>query len=54
MPGYATNPATFAVTVFSGEFSADGATPTGNMTGTEDIGAPTGASRAKLSKPPTR
>jgi hypothetical protein len=41
--GYTTNPATFAVTVFSGEFSADGATPTGNMTGTEDIGAPTGA-----------
>ena len=40
--GYATNPATFAVTVFSGEFSADGATPTGNMTGTEDIGAATG------------
>src|SRR2546426_1911986 len=40
--GYATNPATFAVTVFSGEFAADGATPTGNMTGTEDIGAPTG------------
>jgi hypothetical protein len=40
--GYATNPAAFAVTVFSGEFSADGATPTGNMTGTEDIGTPTG------------
>src|SRR2546427_1698771 len=40
--GYATNPAAFAVTVFSGEFAADGATPTGNMTGTEDIGAPTG------------
>src|SRR4029077_8007503 len=40
--GYATNPASFAVTVFSGEFSADGATPTGNMTGTEDIGAATG------------
>jgi hypothetical protein len=40
--GYATNPAAFAVTVFSGEFSADGATPTGNMTGTEDIGAATG------------
>src|SRR5229473_5247626 len=40
--GYATNPAAFGVTVFSGEFSADGATPTGNMTGTEDIGAPTG------------
>ena len=42
--GYATNPATFAVTVFSGEFSADGAAPTGNMTGTEDIGAPSGPS----------
>jgi len=40
--GYATNPAAFGVTVFSGEFSADGATPTGNMTGTEDIDAPTG------------
>ncbi len=40
--GYATNPAAFGVTVFSGEFSADGATPTGNMTGTEDIGAATG------------
>jgi hypothetical protein len=40
--GYATNPATFAVTVFSGEFSADGTAPTGNMTGTEDVGAPTG------------
>jgi hypothetical protein len=40
--GYATNPAAFAVTVFSGEFSADGATPTGNMAGTEDIGAATG------------
>jgi len=40
--GYATNPAAFGVTVFSGEFAADGATPTGNMTGMEDIGAPTG------------
>jgi len=40
--GYATNPAAFGVTVFSGEFSADAAAPTGNMTGTEDIGAPTG------------
>src|SRR5467141_2005609 len=40
--GYATNPAAFGVTVFSGEFTADGATPTGNMTGTEDIGAPSG------------
>ncbi|HEV2522547.1 MAG TPA: hypothetical protein VGT24_09215 [Candidatus Acidoferrales bacterium] len=40
--GYATNPADFAVVVFSGEFSADGASPTGNFTGTEDIGAPSG------------
>src|SRR2546427_8971313 len=40
--GYATTPSAFAVTVFCGEFDADGATPTGNMTGTEDIGAPTG------------
>jgi hypothetical protein len=40
--GYATNPADFGVAVFSGEFSADGATTTGNITGTEDIGAPSG------------
>src|SRR6266436_1003070 len=40
--GYATNPAAFGVTVFSGEFTADGAGPTGNITGTEDIGAATG------------
>src|SRR6266403_1504625 len=40
--GYATNPVGFGVVVFSGEFSADGATPTGNITGTEDIGAPSG------------
>jgi hypothetical protein len=40
--GYATNPATFGVVAFSGEFSADGATSTGNITGTEDIGAPSG------------
>ena len=40
--GYTTNPAGFGVVVFSGEFTADGATPTGNMTGTEDIGAPSG------------
>src|SRR5712664_1505913 len=40
--GYATNPAAFGVTVFSGEFTADGAGPTGNIAGTEDIGAPTG------------
>jgi Domain of unknown function (DUF4082)/Putative Ig domain/Bacterial Ig domain len=40
--GYATNPAAFGVTVFSGEFASDGATPTGNMTGAEDIGASSG------------
>ena len=40
--GFATNPADFAVAIFSNVFAADGATPTGNMTGTEDIGAPSG------------
>jgi len=40
--GFATNPVAFGVVVFSGEFSADGASPTGNMTGTEDIGAQSG------------
>ncbi len=40
--GFATYPAAFGVVVFSGEFSADGATPTGNITGAEDIGVPGG------------
>jgi hypothetical protein len=40
--GFATNPMDFAVVVFSSEFTADGATPTGNMSGAEDIGAPSG------------
>src|SRR5258707_3155153 len=40
--GYATNPATFAVTVFSGEFSADGATSAGNISGAEASCAPSG------------
>jgi hypothetical protein len=40
--GFATNPVGYGVTVFSGEFSANGASPTGTMTGTEDIGAPSG------------
>src|SRR3989454_324616 len=40
--GYATNPADFGVVVFSGEFSANGASPTGSFTGTEDIGTPSG------------
>ncbi len=34
--GFATNPVGFGVVVFSGEFSADGANPTGNITGIED------------------
>jgi hypothetical protein len=37
--GFASNPVDFAVSVFSGEFAADGA---GNLTGTEDIGAASG------------
>lgn len=41
--GYATNPVDFQVAVFSGEFAADGVTPTANLTGTEDIGASSGA-----------
>jgi len=44
--GFATNPADFGVVVFSGEFTADGASPTGTITGTEDIGAPSGPNPA--------
>ncbi len=40
--GYASSPVTYGVAVSSGEFAADGASPTGNITGTEDIGAPSG------------
>src|SRR6184192_1345376 len=40
--GVAAPPASFGVQVFSGEFTANGASPTGNMTGTEDIGASSG------------
>jgi len=43
--GLASSPATFGVTTFSGEFSADGSSPTGNMTGAEDIVA-SGGSRS--------
>ncbi len=32
--------------IFSGEFSADGASPTGNISGIEDIGAPSGPTLA--------
>src|SRR5439155_816686 len=40
--GFATNPVGFGVTVFSGEFAANGASPTGTMDGNEDIGASNG------------
>jgi hypothetical protein len=42
--GSTTTPATLGVAIFSGEFTADGASPTGNIAGIEDIGAPSGAS----------
>jgi hypothetical protein len=42
--GVTTMPVTFGAMVFSGEFTADGGTPTGNLTGAEDIGAPSGQS----------
>ncbi len=45
-----TNPAAFGVVVFSGEFAADGASPTGNMTGAEDIGSPNGPVSGALFK----
>jgi hypothetical protein len=34
--------ATLGVVIFSGEFTADGASPTGNITGIKDIGTPSG------------
>ncbi len=40
--GFATNPTDFQVAVFSNVFAADGATPTGNMTGLEDLGSSSG------------
>jgi hypothetical protein len=40
--GFATTPAAFGVTVFSGEFNADGASPTGNLSGAIDIGGANG------------
>jgi hypothetical protein len=42
--GSATTPAALSVAIFSGEFTADGASPTGNISGVEDTGAPSGAS----------
>jgi hypothetical protein len=40
--GVTTAAATLGVTIFSGEFTADGTIPTGGITGIEDIGAPSG------------
>ena len=40
--GFTTDPVEFGVVVRSGEFTADGASPTGNINGTEDIGASNG------------
>jgi hypothetical protein len=42
--GLATVPMTLGVTIFSGEFTANGASPSGSISGSEDIGAPGGAS----------
>jgi hypothetical protein len=41
--GSATYPASFGVTVFSGEFTADGTSTTGNVSGHEDVGAASGS-----------
>jgi hypothetical protein len=40
--GAATTPAGFGVVPFSGEFTADGASPNGSFSGVEDIGSPSG------------
>ena len=42
--GSATSAAALGVVIFSGEFTADGASPTGSITGVADIGAPSGPS----------
>jgi len=46
--GSATVPATVGVTIFSGEFTADGTSPSGTISGLEDIGAPSGASSGNV------
>ena len=43
--GFATTPVSFRVTAFSGEFAADGASPTGTLTGAEDISSSSGPSQ---------
>jgi hypothetical protein len=42
--GSTADPATLGVTIFSGGFTSDGAKPTGDITGLEDVGAPNGPS----------
>lgn len=41
--GYTVSPSSLYQTIFSGVFTADGASPTGTLTGTEDISAASGA-----------
>jgi len=40
--GFTSYAATLGPTIFSGEFTADGVSPTGTISGTKDIGAPSG------------
>jgi hypothetical protein len=47
--GSTTVPATLGVAIFSGEFTANGGVPTGNITGTEDFGSPNGPSSFAVS-----
>jgi hypothetical protein len=57
--GIAATPVSVGVNIFSGEFTADGATPTGNLSGTEDsdnlngpnLGQPVSATYAISSAP---
>lgn len=42
--GATTSPNALHASMFSGEFTADGASPTGTISGTQDIGDPSGAS----------
>lgn len=42
--GWTTAPETLGVATISGEFTADGVSPTGNISGIEDVGSPSGLS----------
>ena len=48
--GFTMSPVTFGVIPFAGEFDADGASPTGSITGTEDTGGASGASSGVASR----